>query len=105
MSLMPSRFPACDTFVIPNVRRYAFHRSASFFLRMNRLKFTPHSTSEECVKFSVVNGISTVAVQPSAPICAAEVQTPSQPESKSTAELSLCSSTMRPSICVPNGLI
>src|SRR2546430_10403480 len=35
------------------------------------------------------NGISIVAVHPSAPIRASDVQTPSHPESKSTLELSL----------------
>jgi hypothetical protein len=48
---------------------------------MNRLKFNPHTTSFDFVKFNVVKGISIVAVQPSLVIRASELYTPSQPES------------------------
>ena len=104
MSRMPRSSPASDTLVIPKVRRYAFQRSASFFLRIKRFKFKPQTTSFDCVKFSVVNGISIVAVHPSAVLRASEVHTPSHPRSKSPPFVSPCSSTMRPSTCVPRGL-
>src|SRR6516162_1270942 len=73
---------------------------------MKRLKFKPQLTFSECLKLRVLKGISTVAVQPSDVMRASEVQTPSHPGSKSPPVLrSPCSSTMRPSICVPKGLI
>src|SRR5437763_295252 len=75
----------------------ARHKSSSFFPRMKRLKLMPHSASTECVKLRVVNGISTVAVQPSAVIRAADVQTPSQPGLKAVSSSLPRSSTIRPS--------
>ena len=105
MSVMPRSSPASDTLVMPKVRRYALQRSSSFFLRIKRLKFKPQTTSFDWVKFRVVNGISIVAVHPSAVMRASDVQTPSHPRSKSPPFVPLCSSTMRPSLCVPKGLI
>src|SRR6266481_1268968 len=99
MSVIPLSSPASETFLIPNVRRYAAHVSSSFFLRMNRLKFNLHTTSCDFVKFNVENGISIVAVQPSMVIMDSDVHTPSQPQSKSTSSEALCSSTIKPSLC------
>src|SRR6516165_7145257 len=106
ISWMPLSAPASETLVNPKRLAYACQRSCSFFLRMKRLKFKPQLTFSECLKLRVLKGISTVAVQPSDVMRASEVQTPSHPGSKSPPVLrSPCSSTMRPSICVPKGLI
>src|SRR2546427_3185218 len=105
ISVMPVSSPAPETFAIPKVLRYELHRSSSFFLRMNLLKFSPQTTFIDFVKFSVVKGISTVAVQPSEVIRASDTHTPSHPESKSPLLLFPCSSTISPSTCVPSGLI
>jgi len=59
---------------------------------MNRLKFNPQMTSFDFVKFRVEKGTSDRRVQPSRVMRASDIQTPSQPESKSVPSDPLCSS-------------
>jgi len=71
---------------------------------MNRRKLIPHSTSAPPRKFSVLKGISVVAVPLTTKIFAADSHNPSQlGATMESFTFGACSSTTSPSRSVPSG--